>query len=164
MRCFIRLSSFLCVLALVFVLGLDVAFAVDDIPDTPPEDPPFLGGYYITGYDATLGNCTIYLPVNEGWCLDQYGFLFRYASGSVSGLIYTEDGTEYQFSASGFSTPRYRVSGSSYTYNDLYFNPSASNVVISNSFEPIYDRDYTSLLVILAAMGVILVVNLTHRR
>lgn len=165
MRCFTRLSSFLCVLALCFVFGFDVAHAVDDLPNTPPEDPPYLGGYYITGYSAALGNCTIYLPVNEGWCLDEYGFLFRYASSSASGKLFTDNGTEYDFNAPAFSQPRYRLSNSTgYSYTDLQLNPSASNVVIQNSFEPVSDFDDTMQLVLFAAVGLILVVLVSRGR
>lgn len=165
MRCCTRLKPFLFSLMLVFALSFDVAFAASDIVNTPPADPPFLGGYYITGYDATVGNCTIYVPTGEGWCLDEYGFLFRCSNSSTSGVMYAENGTEYTFSASGYSVPRFRpASGSSYNYTDLRFNPSASNALISDSFAPVYDSSYMISLITLAVLGLILVVNLTHRR
>lgn len=165
MRCFTRLSSFLCVFAVCLVFGLNVAYAAEDLPNDPPEDPPYLGGYYISGYSAALGHCTIYIPVAEGWCLDKYGFLFRYASGSVSGKLYTENGTEYDFNAQAFSQPRYRLSNSTgYTYTDLQFNPSASNIVIENSFEEPFDAEYSGQLILIAVTGLILVVLVSKRR
>lgn len=165
MRCWSRLSVFAVCLLLVFVMVCDPVYAADDLPNDPPEDPPFYGGYYITGYDPGVGYCTIYVPVGEGWCLDEFGFLFHCGTGSVTGLLVDEDGTEYTFNAPAYATPRYRpVSGSSYTYVDLSFNPSAANVVIQDSFSTAYDPDYIAQLVLIAGVGLIFVVLVSRGR
>ena len=165
MRCFTRLRNIAAVLCAAVVLCLNVAFAADDIPNNPPENPPWLGGYYITGINADIGICTVYLPVNEGWCLDANGFLFRYASSSATGKIYTEDGTVYDFNASAFDTPRYRLSNSSsYSYSDFYFNPAASNVVIENTFAAPFDSSEGNTLVLIAIVGMIFVVLISRGR
>lgn len=164
MRCCIRLSSFLLVFVLCVVFGLNVAHAAEDLPNDPPENPPYFGGYYISGYSAALGHCTIYIPVAEGWCLDKYGFLFRYASGSVTGKLYSANGTEYDFNAPAFSQPRYRLANSSgYSYTDLQFNPSAANVVIENSFEEPFDSQISNQFILIAITGLIFVVLVSKR-
>lgn len=165
MHWFTRLKPWVFCLACCFLLGIDTAYAVDDLPNTPPSDPPFYGGYYISGYDPQLGDCTIYVPVNEGWCLDQYGFLFHCGTGSVTGLLITADGREYQFNAQAYSTPRYRdASGSGYSYTDLSFNPSAANVVVENSFSTTYDLGSVYQLVLIAGVGLIFVVLVSRGR
>lgn len=164
MRCLSRLKPFLACLALVFVLGIDVAHAADDLPNTPPSDPPFYGGYYISGYSAAVGNATIYVPVGEGWCLDQNGFLFHCGTGSVTGLLITENGTEYTFNAPAYSTPRYRdPDGASYTYVDLYFNPSAANVVVEDTFGPVYSQDVILQYCLILLFGFACILLMTRR-
>lgn len=165
MHWFTKLRNVAVCCLLLCVVVCDPAYAADDLPNDPPEDPPFYGGYYISGYDPSVGNCTIYVPVGEGWCLDEYGFLFHCGTGSVSGLLVDEDGTEYTFNAPAYATPRYRpATGSSYTYVDLSFNPSAANVVVQNSFSTAYDPDYISQLVLIAGVGLIFVVLVSRGR
>lgn len=165
MLCFTRLRNVLVAVCLVSLLGVNVVYAADDLPNTPPSDPPWYGGYYITGVAADLGDCTIYLPVNEGWCLDEYGYLFRYASSSASGKLYTENGTIYDFNAQAFSTPRYRLSSSSsYSYTDLHFYPTASNVVVEDSFEMTMDVGNVYTLALIAVVGLIFIVLISRGR
>lgn len=164
MRFCTKLKPFLCTLAVLLVIGVDVAFAADTITNDPPEDPPFYGGYYIIGRSTTLGECTIYVPVGEGWALDKNGYLFRSYNSSVTGKLYTSSGTEYDFNAPGYSIPRYRLSASSgYTYTDLYLDPSSSNIVIATDFEPVFDREYMMDMLSVAMLGLIAVFSLLHR-
>lgn len=164
MRCFTRLSCFVCAVVLAGLVSLDSAYAAVDAPNVPPEDPPYLGGYYVTGV-CSLGTVTAYFPVGDGWCVDENGFLFRYASSSTSGVMYDGSGTKYTFNAPAFSVPRYRIADSSgYTYTDLYLTPSYSNVVIENTFAAPLGLDSSVLLLIFAAVGLIFVHLISHRR
>lgn len=164
MRWFTRLSCFVFAVLLVGVLSLDSAYAAVDAPNVPPADPPYLGGYYITGV-CSLGVVTAYFPVGEGWCVDENGFLFRYASSSTSGVMYDSSGTKYTFSAPAFSVPRYRIADSSgYTYTDLYLTPSYSNVVIEDTFASSYGLNDTLLMCCFFAVGLILIVLISRGR
>lgn len=164
MRCFTRLSILAVAFFLCGLLFLDTAHAVVDAPNNPPEDPPFLGGYYVTGF-CSLGIVTAYFPVSDGWCVDEYGFLFRYGSSNVTGVMYDSSGKEYSFNAPAFSSPRYRLSdGVGYSYTDLYLTPTYSNVVIEDSFAASLDPNYSVQLVILAAVGLILIVLVSKGR
>lgn len=158
-----RLKSFVCVLAVCFVLAVDVAFAADSVTNDPPQDPPFYGGYYIAGRSTTLGDVTIYIPVGDGWAYDSDGYLFRSYNSSVTGKLYTSSGTEYDFNCQGYSTPRYRMSGNNYTYTDLYLTPTSSNIIIADDFAPVYSKEYTLQLLSVAMLGLIAVFSLLHK-
>ena len=164
MHYFTRLSGFVFAVLLCMSLSVAPAYAAVDAPNVPPEDPPYLGGYYVTGV-CSLGVVTAYFPVGEGWCVDENGFLFRYASSSVTGVMYDSSGTEYTFNAQAFSVPRYRVANSSgYTYTDLYLTPSYSNVVIEDTFASSYELSDTLLMCCFFAVGLILVVLISKGR
>lgn len=110
------------------------------IGDTPPDNSPFYGSGWITGYSSTLGNVTLYFPVNYStgyWGVDSDGYLFNVSSSSISGYL---DGVyNNSVSAPAFSYPRYRVSsGSSYQYVNLYLKPTNSNMDIATSHAPRY--------------------------
>lgn len=166
MHCFTRHRAAALVVSVFIVTctSLVPAYAAVDAPNVPPEDPPYLGGFYITG-TCSLGVVTAYFPVGEGWCIDENGFLFRYSSSSVTGVMYDSSGTEYTFSAPAFSVPRYRLADSSgYSYTDLYLTPSYSNVVIEDSFAASYQLSDTLLMCCFFAVGLILVVLISRGR
>lgn len=156
MRCFTRLKKVFFGVALVVILSISVASAAEITTD-PPADPPWSGGYFITGTSA-LGTVTVYTPVNDGWCLDADGYLFRYASSSTTGKVYTSSGTVYDFRAPAFAAAQYRATDSSYTYSDLRLIPASANVVISTDFEPLLDQDYMIQLLQAALLGLLFVV------
>ena len=163
MRFFTRLSAVALVAACCCLLFVSSAYAAVDAPNEPPEDAPFRGGYYVTGV-CSLGVVTAYFPVGDGWCVDEYGFLFRYGSSSVTGVMYDDTGTEYTFNAPAFSNPRYRVADSSgYSYTDLYLTPSYSNVVIEDNFASSYPMSDTLLMCCFASCGLILIVLISRR-
>lgn len=164
MRCFTRLS--LCVLTvLVCFMSVDRAHAAVNLPNDPPSDPPFYGGYYVTGSASGLGTVTVYFPDGEGWSVDDSGCLFHSDNSSTSGVLYTASGTEYDFSAPAYSLPRYRLSdGGSYYYTDLRLVPTATNVVIADTFDPVYDLPTMLQFCVIAALGLIFVSGLLHRR
>lgn len=164
MHWFTRLSALVAVVFAVCVLSVSTVYAAVDIPNQPPEEPPYLGGFYVTGV-CSLGVVDIYFPVGEGWCVDEYGFLFRYGSSSVTGVMFDSSGKEYTFNAPAFSNPRYRLADSSgYTYTDLYLTPSYSNVVIENSFASSYQLSETLLMCCFAACGLIFIVLISKGR
>lgn len=108
------------------------------IGDTPPVDSPFYGSGWITGHSSTLGNVTLYFPVNYStgyWGVDSDGYLFNVTSSSMSGYL---DGVYHNsVSAPAFSYPRYRPSSGS-DYINLYIKPTNSNMDIATSHTPRY--------------------------
>lgn len=140
MRFWLRLRNVFLVCFVAVVVCVSPAFALVDLDTTAPDNAPYTGGYWLSGYSVQLGNIDIFLSDNHGWCLDELGQLFRYANTSATGLMYTEDGTEYNFNAPAFSVPRYRLSSSSgYTYTDLYVAPTAGNIIVDTDFATPYD-------------------------
>lgn len=108
------------------------------IGDTPPDNSPFYGSGWITGYSSALGTVTLYFPVNYStgyWGVDSEGYLFNVTSTSMSGYL---DGV-YRNSVSvpAFSYPRYRPSSNS-DYINLYIKPTDSNMDIATSHTPRY--------------------------
>ena len=156
MRCFTRLS-----VLLVLVLSLFI-IPVYAVGTETPTDPYVTGGYYFTGYDSTFGSGTIYVSDGSGWCFKD-GYLFRCGSSSASGVLVSDSGTVYTFSASAFSLPRYRSSDSTYTYTDLYWTVENSNVQIQTDFQSYYSLDDMASLVIVFELGLIAVILLTRR-
>lgn len=136
---FRRISVILALLALCVISGS----AYDD---SPPESSPFVGSCYITADSSALGIVDIYIPVSYqsgyfGYSDD--GDLFNVSNSSVSGILYTSNGTEYSFRCSSWSVPQYRsISGSSYTYYDLGIDEIiSSNVQIAESFPALVPVD-----------------------
>lgn len=161
MRFFTRLKITVLVTVVVLILSTNFAMAVE-IGTDPPSDPPYSGGYFITG-SSLLGTVTVYTPVSDGWCLDSSGYLFRYGSNTATGKIYTSSGSVYDFRASAFSAAQYRSVDSSYTYSDLRLVPADSNISIKQDFEPLLDHDYMLGLFTVAMLGMIFISIITKR-
>lgn len=106
------------------------------IGDTPPNNSPFYGSGWITGHSSTLGDVTLYFPINYShgyWGVDSDGYLFNVTSSSMSGYL---DGVyNNSVSSPAFSYPRYRPSSGS-SYVTLYLKPTNSNMDIATSHTP----------------------------
>ena len=139
------------------------AMAAVQLDSTPPADAPYQGGYWITG-NSSLGVVDVYIPNPDGWCIDSSGYLFRYVSNSVNGIMVTADGKRYTFRAPAFSTPQYRPTDSNYSYTDIFISPTGGNVIISNSFEPTISVSSAVSYISIFILGVILVVLISKRR
>lgn len=139
------------------------AMASVQLDNTPPADAPYKGGYWITG-NSFLGVVDVYIPNADGWCIDANGYLFRYDSNAVNGILMTANGTRYTFRAPAFSTPQYRATDSSYTYTDIYISPTGGNVIIANAFEPTIPSATAVSYIGIFILGVVLVVSITKRR
>ena len=146
-----------CICSLFAVLLLSVSCLALD--DTPPSDPPFVGSLYVTGTVSGLGTVTLYLPVNyrSGYLgLSSDGYLYNVSSSSLSGVMY-RGSTAYTVSFSGFSLPRYRLRDSSgYSYDDLYFVPTASNAQIADTMPPVYDVADVQMYIVILFLGVVI--------
>lgn len=127
----------------------------------------YIGSGYIDGVAPSLGKCEIYVPIDTkgSWGVTDTGFLCNVTSSSISGVLYDQNGREYSFNCSGFSTPRYRaVNSSSYTYTDLYLNVGENNVQVAREFpSSVTWRDCDTLL-IFGFMGVILFFLMRYKR
>lgn len=131
--------------------------AVLVIGDEPPSNPLFYGSGWVTGYDSNLGEVTIYLPIDTKsghWGVDSNGYLYNVTSGSISG--YLSGVYNNSVSASGFSYPRYRDSGSS-SYSYLYLTPENSNLDIATTNVPrVTLEDVWLYILIVLVLGVFL--------
>lgn len=108
------------------------------------DDPPFYGSAWAVGSVSGLGECTLYFPINrrEYVGVDRDGALFNVSDQTWSGVMYDAGGQSYQVSFGSFSLPRYRDSvGSSWSYADLSFIPSDSNLVLPTELSPVYSFD-----------------------
>lgn len=148
-------------MALLSVVG---AFAAVPLDNTPPTNAPYKGGYWLTGTANTLGQVNIYFPNNQGWCVDSNGYLFRYSSDSVNGIIVTSNGTQYTFRSPAFSIPQYRATDSSYTYTDLYFKPTGGNVIVQDTFEPVITEAQALPYILFFIVGLCFISIITRKR
>lgn len=106
------------------------------------DDFPFFGSNWAIGTASGLGECKLFWPSDrgEGYIgLDASGNLYNVSATSITGVLYDGSGIAYTVSFGSFSLPRYRLaSGSSYTYEDLYFVPSETSMVLPDSPSPAY--------------------------
>lgn len=157
MRCFTRLS-----VLVVLVVAVLTVTASAAIGSEVPLDPAVDGGYYISGYDASLGDVVLYVSDTTGWCIND-GYLFRCSASSASGLLQLSDGSTYSVSAPAWSVPRYRNSDSSYNYTDLYISVSDSNVGIFEDFAFRYDLTVILQFISVFLLGLLCVISLVRR-
>ena len=145
----------------VFVLSINTVFAQDTF------FAPFVGSGYFKGTVSGLGEVQVYVPINSkgSWGTSNSGALYNVSSSSVSGVMYTKDGTSYTFSAPAFSLPRYRLSNSSsYSYTDLYLMVDDSNLPIATDFPPLVTFTESLPLITVAFLGVILFFMMRYKR
>lgn len=126
------------------------------IGDTPPDSPLFYGSGWVSGYDSSLGDITIYFPIDTQighWGVDANGYLYNITSGSISG--YLSGVYNNSVSASAFSYPRYRTSSSA-SYTTLYLTPENSNMDIATTNVPRVPVSQALPYVTIFLLGVIL--------
>lgn len=163
MLCCTRLRNVLLVVCACLAVCVVPAFALVHLDSTPPTNAPYSGGYWVGGNDRNLGNVVIYLNDNEGWTINEDGYLFRYTNSSASGRLYV-NGIEYIFSASSFALPRYRLaSGTGYQYDDLYLTPTDGNILIQDSFDTPYDLQTMCSIFSCFMLGMLVVIRLIKR-
>lgn len=142
----------------------NVVYAADGIaPSAAAGDlkyAPYIGSCWIKGTASGLGEVYIYVPVSSRgkWGTTSSGYLCNVDSSSVSGIMFNSQGTQYAFTCSGFSVPRYRLyDSSSYQYSDLYVTVTDSNVQVATSFPPsVPVADVLPYVTVVLLMGVIL--------
>lgn len=142
----------------------NVIYAADGIaPSAAAGDlkyGPYIGSCWIKGTVSGLGEVYIYVPVSSRgkWGTTSSGYLCNVDSSSVSGIMFNSQGTQYAFTCSGFSVPRYRLfDSSSYQYSDLYVTVTDSNAQVATSFPPsVPVADVVPYVSVALMMGVIL--------
>lgn len=142
----------------------NVIYAADGIaPSAAVGDlkyAPYIGSCWIKGTASGLGEVYIYVPVSSRgkWGTTSSGYLCNVDSSSVSGIMFNSQGTQYAFTCSGFSVPRYRLhDSSSYQYSDLYVTVTDSNAQVATSFPPsVPVADVLPYVTVVLLMGVIL--------
>lgn len=143
----------------------NVIYAADGIaPSAAAGDilkyAPYIGSCWIKGTASGLGEVYIYVPVSSRgkWGTTSSGYLCNVDSSSVSGIMFNSQGTQYAFTCSGFSVPRYRLyDSSSYQYSDLYVTVTDSNAQVATSFpSSVPVADVLPYVTVVLLMGVIL--------
>lgn len=165
MRCFTRLSALL----LVFLSCFTIAFAApaDQSGEAAPAvvaaplNPPVTGGYYLSGKSDRYGDCDLFFPVADGWCLNDGGFLTRFDYGTLHGLLVTSSGQRLDVRASAYDLPR--VSDTD-RYYDLRFVPSGGNINVHTTFEPHLGLDDCIALFDTFLLAFLVLVLLTKKR
>lgn len=160
----------------VFVLLLvlftsSVAFAADYLqPDLSGVDlnyPYYVGSLWIKAHDSVLGDVEIYIPTSayDSFGLNSSGYLVNITSSSVGGMLYDSSGHSYNFSCSGFSLPRYRLSNSTgYQYTDGNFSVVDSNANIAYRFDNRTPFSVSYPYIIIGMIGVIFVCLMRYKR
>lgn len=118
-----------------FAFADDVMVADNNVPSLTHAQ--FIGGGWIRASVSGLGDVEIYVPFSSkgSWGLTSDNYLCNINSSSVSGIMFDSNGTQYTFSCSGYSIPRYRLYNSSgYQYNDMYALVYQSNLDVATSF------------------------------
>lgn len=146
--------------------SVEPVYAFLDLENAPPVSAPFMGGYFVGGSANNLDSPYVCVSANDGWTVDTDGYLFRYANTSASGVMYDARGTEYTFTCSAFSYPRYRLSSASGwdEYTTLYLTPTSGNILIENDFAPVMDSAQMERLTIVFLVGLCAVILLTRKR
>lgn len=123
-----------------------------DIGNVSPDIAPFYGSGYVSGWDDSLGDITLYIPVSymDGYLgVDGSGNLMNISSTSITG--YLEGVYNNSVTIPAFSYPRYR-SGSGYDYEYIYMVPENSNMEIATDFPASMSMDefigYASILLL----------------
>lgn len=142
----------------------NVVYAADGIVSSAAAGDlkfaPYIGSCWIKGTASGLGEVYIYVPVSSRgkWGTTSSGYLCNVDSSSVSGIMFNSQGSQYAFTCSGFSVPRYRLfDSSSYQYSDLYVTVTDSNAQVATSFPPsVPVADVLPYVTVVLLMGVIL--------
>lgn len=129
---------------------------------------PYIGSGWITGTVSGLGEVYLYVPVSSRgvWGTTADGYLCNVGQSSVSGVLFTSSGTQYSFSASSFSLPRYRLASSStyYEWTDLRLTVSDSNMQVATEFAPSVPVADAIPYVLVGLLGVVILCLMRSRR
>ena len=159
-------------LSFCFVPVFAAGSTQDDVPAAQvvvngPQYAPYIGSGWITGNASGLGHVSVYVPISssDSWGTTSDGYLCNISGNSVSGLMFTDSGTKYNFSCSTFSIPRYRLyDGSVYQYEDLRLVVDDTNMHVATVFPGSYTFSNSWPYIIIGLLGVILVCLMRYNR
>lgn len=138
------------------------------VGNTELKYAPYIGSGWITGSVSGLGEVYLYVPVSSRgvWGTTADGYLCNVGQSSVSGVFFTSSGTQYSFSASSFSLPRYRPASSStyYEWSDLRLTVSDSNMQVATDFGPAVPVADAIPYVLVGLLGVVILCLMRSRR
>ena len=155
-----RLGHKIAIIICTFCFCVSTAFADDFLA-------PFVGSGFVKGTDPLLGEVELYVPINSKgcWGTSDTGYLYNVSSTGFSGVLYTQNGTKYTVSASGFALPRYRLpNSSSYDYSDLHLTVSESNLQVATDFPNALTITESIPFIMVGFMGVILFFMMRSKR
>lgn len=127
----------------------------------------FIGSGWFIGTDKTLGKVYIYVPITSkgSWGTTSTGYLCNVGSSSWSGIMFTENGTLYNFNSTTFAYPRYRLANSSsYQYTDLHLSLIDSNLQVATKFPPAVLATESYPLILIGLSGVMILCLMRYRR
>lgn len=129
---------------------------------------PYIGSGWFTGNVSGLGEVYLYVPVDTRgtWGTTADGYLCNVGRSSVSGVLFTSSGAQYNFSAYSFELPRYRrVSDSGYNdWYDLRLTVTDSNMQVATDFAPAVPVSDALPFVIVGLLGVMVLCLMRSRR
>lgn len=141
-------------------------FASVPSDDTQLRYAPFIGSGWFTGTVTGLGKVYVYVPITSkgSWGTTSSGNLCNVGSSSISGIMFSENGTQYTFTCSSFAIPRYRLaSSSSYNYIDCYLTVTDSNLMVADRFPPSVTFADSQQLIVIGLMGVVILCLMRYR-
>lgn len=116
----------------------------------------------MAGTSPGFGNCIVYVPVADDWCVFSDNTLTRYGGSSVRGLMVDGKGLYYDFRCSVYGVPSV-TSHSTHKSYDFPFTVTSSNLIVSSEFEPtVPARDITPYFIMFLT-GAILVVIISKK-
>lgn len=178
----LSLSLFFFFFSLVPVFAEPVQLLPEDVPPLPEVSitsdtksgntelkyAPYIGSGWITGTVSGLGEVYLYVPVSSRgvWGTTADGYLCNVGQSSVSGVLFTSSGSQYSFSASSFSLPRYRLVTSStyYEWADLRLTVTDSNMQVATDFGPAVPVSDVIPYVLVGLLGVVILCLMRSRR
>lgn len=156
----LRISSILILSLLVLSLSIFPVFASEDL-----QHAQYIGSGYIVG-TSSLGRVEVYVPItsSDSFGTTSSGGLCNVTSSTVSGIMYSSNGTEYYFRCTSFNTPEVRpVNSSSYSYTSLDIIVSDSNMNIATEFPSSSPWRIYYPLIIIGLLGVIILCSMRSR-
>lgn len=129
------------------------------------DEAKFYGAGHIVAQNSTLGKVDIYVPYDVQGKIgtDKSGYMHSVSSNTVSGVMYTSNGTEYYWRCTSFSYPEYRVVNGTGYYTSGYFTPLENNISIATADSELsFNTVYPYIIVGLFGMVILCLMRFKH--
>lgn len=142
------------VASVVLLSTVNVAMAID---------LRYNGSVWFTGTASGYGTVEVYVPSGsvDSWGTDSAGNLVNVSSSTITGVMYSSNGNQYNFSAPSLAVPRVRLAGTNNSYVDIGLRVTDTNAVIGTDSMS-FSRSYP--YIIIGLFGVVIVCLSRFRR